>query len=537
MGEDAYESCEWIEGGLAYNRRSLHTCLIVHHHTGLPFVAEYNGGEVPLQTLLLLREQIRAANRSGVGYHECRGCAHLKKRVWPRLQYPIEIVGIAHYSYCNIKCSYCFLQTQDPASFSAGYKPYSLLPVIRELIQSGQLAPHAIIDWGGGEPTSYPQFDELLEVLLAHGTFHYVHTNGTRFPSCLRRSGTPERVHVICSVDAGRASTYVRIKQKDYLERVWSTLSEYVRVGAIVSLKYIVKEENCSSADLEAFVERAASIRPREVIVDLDYDYPIPSPEVVTAIARLRMLALAAGVKAKFGFTGANFAPEHDVGAITEAAFLGEQQREGRPDGIPPRQVRSRTGGWLSRVTSWIARPDRGWPKQERVNWLDHNLPAQWYEGGRYQATVRMRNEGLCLWLAAHPEGKPVELVIKVNDTVQRILPLPHDVAAGQEATFSFELELPADEADHWEVKLALVERSVIWLEQRGATPLVVSIRKLAAWSMSTCGEQGCAEQATPHEAKECRDANAQTRPDKPAGIGRRLWHLPVKNGARNTGD
>ena len=53
--DDEYESCEWIEGGLAFNRRSLHSCLIVHHHTGLPFVADYDGGEVPFEALLARR--------------------------------------------------------------------------------------------------------------------------------------------------------------------------------------------------------------------------------------------------------------------------------------------------------------------------------------------------------------------------------------------------------------------------------------------------------------------------------------------------
>jgi hypothetical protein len=541
MAEDTYESCEWIEGGLAFNRRSLHTCLIVHHRTGLPFVADYNGGELPLQTLLALREQIRAANRAGIGHHECRGCAHLKKKAWPKSQYMFEIVGIAHYSYCNIKCSYCFLQTQDPASFASGYKPYSLLPVIRELIQNGQLAPHAIIDWGGGEPTSYPQFDELLELTLAHGTFHYIHSNGTRFPACLRRSPTPERVHVICSVDAGRPETYVRLKQKDYLERVWLNLTEYIRVGSIVSLKYIVKEENCSDADLEPFVKRAASIRAREVIIDLDYDYPIPSPEVVRGIARLKLLAIAAGVQVKFGFTGSNFAIEHNAVAIADAAVLEERQRVARPDGISPEQVllqAPRPRNWLVRLRRWLGRARRGWPAPERVSWLEHSLPAQWHSGARYPATVRLRNEGSHIWLAKHPQGKQVELVLSVDGTISRFLPLSHDVRPGQEAKFSFEMELPAGETrSHWEVKLALVQQHVAWFADRGAMPLVVRIRKLTPWSLSARIEQEQTEQATAHETKECPDAEAQTRPDKPAGIGRRLWHLPITDGARNTGD
>jgi pyruvate-formate lyase-activating enzyme len=333
VAPNSYPSCEWIEGGLAFNRRSLNTCLIVHHHTGLPFIADYEGGPLPLETLLRVREEIRAANRQG-GHPECRGCPHLKVKRWPRPRYPIEIVGIAHYAYCNIKCSYCFLQTQDPASFAPGLKPYSILPAIRELIRDGHLSSDAIIDWGGGEPTSFPEFDELLALLLEHGTFHYIHSNGTRFPTSVRCA--PRRVHVICSVDAGLPETYVRLKQKDYLERVWRVLEQYVRAGARVSLKYIVKDENCGDGDLEAFIARARRIGANEVIVDIDYDFPVPSPEVIRALGRLRAMARQARIPSRFGFTGANFALEQGVAGRVEEAFRAEW--------------RLRRGGWAART-------------------------------------------------------------------------------------------------------------------------------------------------------------------------------------------
>jgi MoaA/NifB/PqqE/SkfB family radical SAM enzyme len=321
---DEYYSCEWVEGGIAFNRRSLHTCLVVHHGTGLPLISDYQGGAFPLEKVLAVRQRIREANRNG-GHPECKGCAHLKKRAWPRPTHAIHIVGIAHYSYCNIQCSYCFLQTQDPASFAAGYRPYPLLPVLRGLIADGQLAPDAIIDWGGGEPTAYKEFDELLELLLAHGTFHYLHTNGTRLPEAIRRTSAPQRVHVICSVDAGTPQTYRLIKKRDYLERVWANLGEYVRLGVRVTLKYIVKAENCADAELEAFLERAVASGAPELIVDIDYDFPNPTPEVVTALARLKHRALRAGMHARYGFTGDNFAAEHNVAARVEAAFRAEQ--------------------------------------------------------------------------------------------------------------------------------------------------------------------------------------------------------------------
>jgi hypothetical protein len=529
-GDEAYESCEWIEGGLAFNRRSLHACLIVHHQTGLPLIADYNGGDVPLEAVLALRERVRAANRYGGGHPECHGCPHLRKRVWPRPRYPIEIVGIAHYAYCNIQCSYCFLQTQDPASFAAGLKPYSLLPVIRGLIRDRHLAPDAIIDWGGGEPTSYPEFDELLQLLLAHGTIHYLHTNGTRFPKQLRDVPHPERVHAICSVDAGLRETYVRIKKRDYLERVWANLTEYVRVGAVVSLKYIVKEENAGAADLRAFVARAARLGPRELIVDIDYDFPVPGAAVLAGLARLKALALAAGVPTRFGFTGANFAPEHRVEDRLDGLFREEQARLGQPG-----MALGRFAGLVQRWRQWH-RPRWPW-RRYATAWLGHDLPPAWPEGGLFQGTVRLRNDGRRPWRASHPRGRCVDLMVQVDHVLQSMIRVPHDVAPGQEVRFAFPLRLPAGgRGPSWRVKLSLVEQGVAYFDWRGDVPLTVDVRKLPAWRESAV--EPPTPEVRPEETVQEGPCHAvpQARTDQSAGVGRRLWHLPVTDGPRDAG-
>ena len=71
-----YESCEWLEGGLAFNRRSLNACLIVHHGRGFPHLCEFNGGEVDMPAVLAAKRRIIAANQAG-GHAACRGCPHL----------------------------------------------------------------------------------------------------------------------------------------------------------------------------------------------------------------------------------------------------------------------------------------------------------------------------------------------------------------------------------------------------------------------------------------------------------------------------
>jgi pyruvate-formate lyase-activating enzyme len=307
-----YPSCRWIEEGLAFNRRGLHACLIVHHGRGFPKLCDFEGGEVPMDQVLAARARIIRENQAG-GHEACRGCPNLVRRRWPTSRFAVRLVGIAQFARCNIYCNYCFLQTQPPESYAEGLAPYAIAPAIDGLIRKRHLAADATFDWGGGEPTIYPEFDALLERLTRRGGRTFVHTNGTRFPRPLARGLPAGRIHIVCSVDAGFASTYVQLKGRDLLERVWRTLSRYRAAGCDVQLKYIVTHENHSEGELTAFCERARKIGARRLIVDLDYNHPSPTPAVLQGLQRLHELGSAYGMHTTFGATGAQFTPELDV--------------------------------------------------------------------------------------------------------------------------------------------------------------------------------------------------------------------------------
>jgi len=325
MAGNCYRSCVWVEGGLAFNRRSLHACLIAQAGGGMPFYADHDGGPIPVETVLAAREAIRARRKRGEIDPECRGCPHLETRAWPERETPFDIIGIAQYAHCNIACNYCFLQTQDRASYAAGFRPYPLLEELEALFDSGQLAANAVIDWGGGEPTVYREFDAILDASLKRGAFHYLHTNGVRFPALLEGHAQAGRVHVICSIDAGRSETYAAMKGRDCLDAVWASLERYRRAGCQVTLKYIVTEDNAAPTEIDAFLDRAAQAGAGELIIDIDYDQPDPSEAVLAGVTRLRSGARRAGVAARYGFTGENFAAGRDGAARIAAALEGEQ--------------------------------------------------------------------------------------------------------------------------------------------------------------------------------------------------------------------
>lgn len=89
-----------------------------------------------------------------------------------------------------------------------------------------------------------------------------------------------------------------------------------------------MKEENCSPAELHAFVDRAVAAGARELMLDIDYDYPDPSPAVVRGLSLLRHLATMRGIHTTFGSTGSYYNPEVEVaGQLERAGCAGRRNQ------------------------------------------------------------------------------------------------------------------------------------------------------------------------------------------------------------------
>jgi predicted aldo/keto reductase-like oxidoreductase len=314
-------SCAFIEGGVSFHYSSLHVCSVPHHHTGQPKICDFEGGAFPLERLQALRAEIQEANQSPERFPACAGCALLEYKEWPQKEYAIDYLGLGNWVYCNIECNYCELQTKGLAVAAQKFQPYLIADTVRDLLRRGQLSPDAVVDWGGGgEPTFYKDFPQVLQLLLEAGTFNYIHTNGTRDPDTLQVP-RPHNVHIICSVDSGTPATYRRIKARDYFARVWENLRKWKDLGALVTVKYIMKDDNAGAADRDGFLEQCRLLKPDSIILDIDFDEPDSKPSVVESLATMRHGLEAENHRVTFGHTGNRFTPEMEIAKRVERAY------------------------------------------------------------------------------------------------------------------------------------------------------------------------------------------------------------------------
>ena len=316
-----YLSCEYIQSGLCFDFDRILCCAIFHHGTGHALlVGDYAGDPLSLEHILAVRKEIVELNQRG-GYPNCRGCLFLKRRAWPEEKYPVQWLGLTNWLVCNLRCDYCRLQWEGiGARVRSGEIPaqrYDIRPIVRQLIDEGWLAPDAVVDWGGGgEPTVMPGFDELLMQLDAHGTTQWLHTNATRLPKPIRdRTVDASRLRVLCSIDAGTPQAYLRMKGRDLYDLVWRNLEIYAGAGVEVTVKYIMRDENCSKHELRRFVGDAQRHGRPSLVGDFDYRYPDPNEKVTNGLAHLKLLASRAQLNFALSGPGCVAAPEAELDA------------------------------------------------------------------------------------------------------------------------------------------------------------------------------------------------------------------------------
>ncbi len=141
---------------------------------------------------------------------------------------------------CDLKCQHCLRgYPQECTDF-----PLDLLDkLLTEALPFG--AKHVALT--GGEPHLHPDFEKIVEKIVAYGyTWHFV-SNGQRTEPYLSvMEKYPDKIsHVALSIDGATAETHDGIRnQKGAFEKVVASAKQYVELGYKVRISSSLNQKN-----------------------------------------------------------------------------------------------------------------------------------------------------------------------------------------------------------------------------------------------------------------------------------------------------
>ncbi len=128
---------------------------------------------------------------------------------------------------CNLRCRYCYAESGQPLEDEL---PFETL--VRVVSEAAGLGARSVVVIGGGEPTIYPRFRDLIEHIDALGLVPVVFTNSLRMTPELARFLFAHHASVMTKLDS------LRPELQDFLagregafERIWQGLQNLIAAG------------------------------------------------------------------------------------------------------------------------------------------------------------------------------------------------------------------------------------------------------------------------------------------------------------------
>ena len=162
--------------------------------------------------------------------------------------YPIS-VELTLTNRCNLNCVYCSDMELRRRQGMGEKLPVDVLYRLFDDLAHG--GTKGIVLEGGGEPTMYEHFSDIVRYAKRVGLATGLITNGTQgFDKDLLREFEWIRV----SLDASTADEYRALKGRDLFEQVMSNIAEYAEWCPSVGVGYVVTNQNISQ--IESLVMR-----------------------------------------------------------------------------------------------------------------------------------------------------------------------------------------------------------------------------------------------------------------------------------------
>lgn len=274
---EGFESCSYIEHGMVLDHcNRIRFCNNFNpRYGGRPIIYEnYHGEKIDWADFFRIKRELRQKYRENSSPEMCRECVNVAYKQWDEEDY-IDYLLLTPWVPCNSNCIYCDAPRDQHVLENT--KPYKVLPLIKDMIENNILKKDGTIDFAGGEPTIYEEFEDLLQEFIDNDFERIIiHTNAIQRSQSIINGLKKGVARVLVSIDAGTKPVHEKVKQVKSYDSVWKNLKEYAKNqpkdADYVKAKYIIVPGlNDTEKEIKTWLDKCKSIKIKSVVLNLDF--------------------------------------------------------------------------------------------------------------------------------------------------------------------------------------------------------------------------------------------------------------------------
>lgn len=271
--DDIVKSCSRIENGLRLGPDGIRACCFSVMVSPFYWTADEAAGlDISRQMIVDKRKHLFRQLNDAHSDISCKRCLKVEQKRFADVHFDkLGFIDLAHYSTCNLRCTFCgftqadnFEKAKDDAlGILNGFPP-------------DEVEWDSCVDFNGGEPSLLQDLDQFLEYFRSRSIRVRLYSNALRFRQSIYDALADGTISwLIVSLDAGTPSTYKRLKKSDKFLKVVENLTRYADAGSkgkgMLAVKYIFSDDNCGQDDISGFSYLMLALRPQKVYLGFDF--------------------------------------------------------------------------------------------------------------------------------------------------------------------------------------------------------------------------------------------------------------------------
>ncbi len=269
-------SCKWLEHGIIFDYNNLiRVCCEQSHEGGGRYIlqTDFDGENIDWEDIFKQKKNQRKLQREGKVFEKCKNCHMLEVKDWDDEDY-INTLLLTHWTDCNSRCIYCPAIRDD--ELAKTNRHYSIISTIKNMMKKNILKKDSQVDISGGEALIYPEFEELLNLLLDYGIKNIlINTSGIKFSPLVENGISAGKIKLVVSLDAGNKTTHKMIKLTDSFDVVTANLKKYAKAqngknDEVISKYIILPGINDNKEEIDAWLALNRELGIKSLALDID---------------------------------------------------------------------------------------------------------------------------------------------------------------------------------------------------------------------------------------------------------------------------